>query len=179
MPDLLAVVHAEIRERRDQLRATFDEYERLTGALAALDGARDGASTPPPRRARANQATRAPRPTAAPKLPARKPRAPRGANRAAVLKAVSERPGASASELAAASGVSRPVVYNLLKSLTERGELVRRELPGGVAGYAPTPEPSAFGPSAAPAVADDAPAAGAHAPPAGDGPPAARARRAR
>jgi hypothetical protein len=61
-----------------------------------------------------------------------------------VLAAVSERSCASAGELAAASGVSRAIVYQLLKTLTERGELVRRELPGGVAGYAVPAEPSAF-----------------------------------
>jgi hypothetical protein len=58
--------------------------------------------------------------------------------------AVLRRPDEVFVELAAASGVSRAIVYQLLKTLTERGELVRRELPGGVAGYAVPAEPSAF-----------------------------------
>ncbi|MEA2464568.1 MAG: hypothetical protein QOJ98_2315, partial [Acidobacteriota bacterium] len=69
-------------------------------------------------------------------------RAPRGANRAAVLGVVGERPGVSASELSTASGVTRPVLYALLKTLEGRGEVVKEELPGGVAGYRLTTDAS-------------------------------------
>jgi DNA-binding MarR family transcriptional regulator len=62
-----------------------------------------------------------------------------------VLRAVADRPGASAGELATASGVAKPVLYNLLRRLSERGELVKQELPGGGAGYA---LPGPAGPSA-------------------------------
>ncbi|WP_028060968.1 helix-turn-helix domain-containing protein [Candidatus Solirubrobacter pratensis] len=72
-------------------------------------------------------------------------RAPRDANREAILAAVRERPGASAGELAAAADMSRGVAYGQLKALTESGEIVKRELPGGVAGYAPAPEAAAPG----------------------------------
>jgi hypothetical protein len=67
------------------------------------------------------------------------------ANRAALLEAVRERPGASAGELGAAAGISRPVAYTLLNRLTEGGELVRGELSGGTSGYSLPPEPSAAG----------------------------------
>jgi DNA-binding transcriptional ArsR family regulator len=139
MSELLERVRGEIRARRNELRAAVDEHERLEAAQAALRAVTGGVSQPRP-------AADRPPIASAPRRARRtgSVRAPRGANRAAVLRAVTERPGASAGELAAASGVSRPVVYNLLKSLTERGELVRRELPRGVAGYAPAPEPSAF-----------------------------------
>jgi hypothetical protein len=113
--DLLDRIQAEIRERLAASRAAVDEYERLQAALAAL-------GEEAPRRRPAAQAAR--------------PRARRGANRDAVLRAVAERPGASAGELAAASGVAKPVLYNLLRTLSERGELIRHELPGGGAGYA-------------------------------------------
>ena len=63
-------------------------------------------------------------------------RAPRGANREAVLAVVRERPGVTASELAAASGVTGGTLYSLLRRLTEQGELTKRELPGGQTGYA-------------------------------------------
>src|SRR4051812_34915156 len=63
-------------------------------------------------------------------------RAPRGANREAVLAVVRERPGVTASELAAASGVTGGTLYALLRRLTEAGELEKRELPGGQTGYA-------------------------------------------
>src|SRR3954467_9537810 len=76
-----------------------------------------------------------PRTRAASGKPARA-RAPRGANRTAVLAVVRERPGVTASELAAASGVTGGTLYALLRRLTEQGELAKRELTGGQTGYA-------------------------------------------
>jgi hypothetical protein len=63
-------------------------------------------------------------------------RAPRGANREAVLAVVRERPGVTASELAAASGVTGGTLYALLRRLIAQGELAKRDLPGGQTGYA-------------------------------------------
>ena len=63
-------------------------------------------------------------------------RAPRGANREAVLAVVGERPGVIAREVAAASGVTGGTLYSLLARLTARGELAKRDLPGGQTGYA-------------------------------------------
>ena len=48
---------------------------------------------------------------------------------------VRERPGVTAAELALASGVQQATLYGLLRRLLERGELARRELPGGQTGY--------------------------------------------
>jgi hypothetical protein len=78
-------------------------------------------------------------------------RAPRGANREAVLKIVADRPGVTAAELAAASGIARNTLSPLLRRLVERGELSRRELPGGQTGYAAGEEPSAAAEGEAPA----------------------------
>src|SRR4051794_12006373 len=75
------------------------------------------------------------RPPRAARGTAGRARAPRGANREAVLAVVRERPGVSAGELAAASGVSGGTLYALLRRLTEQGELAKRELPGGQTGY--------------------------------------------
>jgi DNA-binding MarR family transcriptional regulator len=63
-------------------------------------------------------------------------RAPRGANREAVLRIVGERPGVTASELAASSQVTGGTLYTLLRRLLDEGTLEKRELPGGRAGYA-------------------------------------------
>jgi hypothetical protein len=63
-------------------------------------------------------------------------RAPRGANRAAVLSVVVDRPGATSGEIAAASGVDRNVVYSVLRVLVANGELRKEELPTGTTGYA-------------------------------------------
>ena len=70
-------------------------------------------------------------------------RAPRGANRAAVLAVIGERPGVSARELAAASGVSRGTLYALLRTLTEHGEVAAQPLPSGHTGYTLAATPTA------------------------------------
>jgi hypothetical protein len=171
MAELLDRIHAEIRERMAESRAAAQEYDRLQAALAALGGPSEApAPAAAPRRAR----------RAAPQ-----PRAPRGANREAVLRALEERPGASASELAAASGVNRTVLYGVLNRLIEQAEVAKEELPGGTTGYKRIREESSAFPARAAAEApEDAPApeAAAEAPgpdpdgpapgdDAGDGPP--------
>jgi hypothetical protein len=67
--------------------------------------------------------------------PARE-RAPRGANRDAVLRAVAARPGVTMRELAAATHVKRSSLPPLLRTLTLRGELEKRTRPDGQTGYA-------------------------------------------
>jgi DNA-binding transcriptional ArsR family regulator len=131
-PDLLDRIQEEIRERLDASREAVREYERLQAALEALDGAARPASrgdrtqTPTVARTRARRRVR----------PAgSRRRAPRGANRDAVLRVVGERPGITTSELAAASGVAKPTLYALLSSLTKQGVLQRQQLPGGQSGY--------------------------------------------
>jgi sugar-specific transcriptional regulator TrmB len=64
-------------------------------------------------------------------------RAPRGANREAILSVVGERPGASAAEIADVTKISRAVTYNTLAKLVEQGKLDKTELPGGQTGYKP------------------------------------------
>src|SRR5689334_18143200 len=125
MAELLDRIHAEIRERLEASRAAALEYERLEAALAAM-----GAPAPAP----------APRRRAS-----AEPRAARGANREAVLRALEERPGASASELATASGVARTALYAVLNRLIEAGEVAKEELPSGATGYKLVrEEPTAF-----------------------------------
>jgi hypothetical protein len=62
-------------------------------------------------------------------------RAPRGANREAILKVVGERPGVSATEIADVTKISRAVTYNTLAKLVAQGQLTKTELPGGQTGY--------------------------------------------
>lgn len=156
MAELLDRIHAEIRERLEASRAAAQEYERLEAALAAMGG---------PARA------------AAPRRRPAERRAPRGANREAVLRALEERPGASASELATASGVARTALYGVLNRLIEAGEVAKEELPGGATGYKLLrEEPTAF--PAPEAGADDEPPAVAAPPsdePGEDEPPLAAA----
>ena len=53
-----------------------------------------------------------------------------------MLAVIRERPGVTARELAAASGVTGCTLYSLLARLSARGELAKRDLPGGQTGYA-------------------------------------------
>ena len=114
---LLDQIRSQIRKRVRELEPVAREYERLDAALTALGGPVDEPAA---------RSAVGPKPSAAVKRRAKRPtfdrqppakRAPRGANRAAVVGALSERPGASANELSAASGVGRPVLYALLKRL--------------------------------------------------------------
>jgi MarR family protein len=133
MPDLLDRIKTEIHERLEESRAAVAEYERLEAARRALDGS--GGSTATRGSARRTQRA-APRQRSTGRRGSARQRAPRGANRDAVLRVVSERPGVTTAELAVASGVDRNTLYALLANLTKRGELERRRLPGGKAGYA-------------------------------------------
>jgi len=62
-------------------------------------------------------------------------RAPRGANREAILSVVAERPGTTAAEISDVTKISRAVTYNTLAKLIEQGKLEKTELPGGQTGY--------------------------------------------
>ena len=171
-----AEARSEVSSRLADLRPVVEEYELLTGALAALDavdGASDGDGQHRRTRPRSGQgparrrpaATMEPEPEPEPEPVASaegvgvdgadsssgsshrragkrtagsrpRKRAPRGANRAAVLSVVVDRPGATSGEIAAASGVDRNVVYSLLRLLVANGELRKEELPTGTTGYA-------------------------------------------
>jgi|SRR4051794_24493712 sugar-specific transcriptional regulator TrmB len=146
---LLDQIRLQIRDRVRELEPAAHEYERLDAALTALGGPADArASTPAlaPAAQEAAVSTRRPK-TPASGRRANSKRAPRGANRAAVLATLAERPGASASELSTASGVARPVLYALLKTLEERGELTKEDLPGGASGYRLASPTAADGPA--------------------------------
>src|SRR4051794_37746638 len=124
---LLNRVQDEIRQRLRDLEPAVREYERVEAALAALRGV--GASARDGREPAAD--TRAPTPStrrSSGRRRARTERAPRGANRAAVLRVLGERPGVSVNELSADAGVGKPVLYNLLKTLEQRGEVAKERL---------------------------------------------------
>ncbi len=134
MPDLLDRIREEIDLRRAELRPLVAEHARLDAALQALGEVPTHARVPPaagsPRKAK----------SAAPKTPPadRRKRAPRGANREAVLRAARERPGATSAELAVVSKVEPNTLHGLLARLVKAGELQKRALPTGRTGYAPS-----------------------------------------
>ena len=129
MPDLLNDIREQLNARLAELRPLVDEHGRLNAALQAL-----GEATP--RAARAAPAETTSARTHKPPPAKRRKRAPRGANRQAVLQAVSERPGGTRAELAAVSGVDPNTLSALLARLVKADELQTRVLPTGRTGYA-------------------------------------------
>jgi CRP-like cAMP-binding protein len=133
MPDLLKDIREQLDARLAELRPLVDEHGRLNAAMKAL-------SETKPRAAGATPASSPVKTTSArahkPPPAKRRKRAPRGANRQAVLRAASERPGATRAELAAVSGVDPNTLSALLARLVKAGELQTRALPTGRTGYA-------------------------------------------
>jgi hypothetical protein len=149
MPEsLLNRIHSELRARVHELQSAVDEYEQLQAADAALAGLAPGQ----PSDGRPSEAASPDGPSPRPSRPRRSSgtRAPRGANRAAVLRVVEQRPGVSVAELASASSVGRTVLYGLLRRLEEQGEVAKEQLPGGSTGYRLSSPPSAEPASAPP-----------------------------
>jgi hypothetical protein len=135
MPDqLLDRVLAEIRERLEASRGAYEESQRLEAALTALGRGR--AAEPSRPRATSRRASRSRARSSV--------RAPRGENLRRIRELVAERPGATAAEIAAATGIARPTVASTLGKLARDGELEKTMLPSGAVGYRPA--------TAAPAV---------------------------
>jgi hypothetical protein len=133
MPEMIARVRKEMQERLREIESELASVEALINEKARLEHA---LATPP-------FAVESPAQAAAPakrRKPAR-PRAPRGANQAAVRAALETRPGATVAEVAAASGVGRAQVCALLRAGVEKGELKLVELSGGQLGYRVAVEP--------------------------------------
>jgi len=125
---LLDRVLREIRERRNESRAAYEESQLLQAALAALDrgsGADTAAGRTVPRGARQTR-----RKSGA--------RAPRGENLRRIRETIEQRPGSTAGEVAAATGIGRPTVASTLGKLARGGELEKTGLPGGGVGFQPT-----------------------------------------
>jgi sugar-specific transcriptional regulator TrmB len=128
--------------RRD-LEARLSEIERELAGLEPLISERErirAALARPPFAGRARPATKG---TSARKS---RSRAPRGANREAILGVVGERPGVSAAEISDVTKISRAVTYNTLAKLVEQGRLEKTQLPGGQTGYKPAVSAPIVGP---------------------------------
>jgi hypothetical protein len=116
---LLHHIVREIGERNEASRAAFEESRRLEAALAALDevagdGAGASASRPGPRRRIARRAGS---------------RAPRGENARRIRAEIEQRPGATAGDVAAVTGIARSTVASTLGKLARGGELENRCCP--------------------------------------------------
>src|SRR4051812_46482304 len=128
MPDeLLDRILAEIRERLEASRGAYEESRRLEAALKAFGSGR--APEPSRPKAPSRRASRSPARSS--------PRAPRGENLRRIRALVAERPGATAAEIASATGIARPTVASTLGKLARDGELEKTKLASGAVGYRP------------------------------------------
>ena len=97
LPDLLERIREELNARLGELRPLVDEHGRLEAAMHALADVRHAPTSTAPASSPVKPTTARAQKTQPTK---RRKRAPRGANRQAVLRAASERPGATRAELA-------------------------------------------------------------------------------
>ena len=152
--DLIDNFQQRIQARLRELSGSVAEYERLNNAMAALgnvpssgDGAsakprRKGPGRPPGKRSKSTSVSSSPSSgddsSAAASAPATRrkrkagKRAPRGANRQAILKALEASKGElSVGDVASASGVGRVSADQILKKLQEEGAVSQRQETNG------------------------------------------------
>ena len=124
MADLVTQIQSDIERRLKELRPLLAEKEQLEAVLAALTSEPSnggGAAVAAPRA----RAVRTPAPAAerAPYAGGKRRRAPRGANREAILQVVRERPGVSAAEVAEVTKIAKPTVHTTISQLKRKGIL--------------------------------------------------------
>lgn len=105
------------------------EYERLEAALAALVSTpgNNTAERLTPSRGRSSSKP-------AKRRPARR-RTPRGQNQARILQVISSSPEATVSDIQDATGIDKPIIYNITRKGIEDGILDRVVLAGGIQGF--------------------------------------------
>jgi DNA-binding transcriptional ArsR family regulator len=134
MADLVGQIQRDIEKRLAELRPLIAEKEQLEAVLAALKNGTAAAGGG----GAVAAAPRAPRTTTTRAAAGRAPyaggksrRAPRGANREAILSVVRERPGVSAAEVAAITRIAKPTVHTTISQLKRKG-ILESEGSGGV-----------------------------------------------
>jgi len=126
MADLVGQIQRDIEKRLQELRPLIEEKERLEAVLAALTNGSGSAPAAPPVRATTTRAA-----VRAPYAAGKGRRAPRGANREAILSVVRERPGVSAAEVAEITKIAKPTVHTTISQLKRKG-ILEPEGSGGV-----------------------------------------------
>ena len=126
---------ADTRAARARAGGAASARARRSSGTAAAGGGRERSRARAGGRSRSVRVDKREADAGAAAAPVRK-RAARGANRQAVLRVISERPGVTARELAGSSQVAAGTLNTLLRRLTDEGTLEKRELPGGQSGYA-------------------------------------------
>jgi predicted HTH transcriptional regulator len=127
MADLVGQIQRDIEKRLQELRPLIEEKERLEAVLAALTNGSAHAVASAPRA----RVTATPPAARAPYAAGKGRRAPRGANRDAILAVVRERPGVSAAEVAEITKIAKPTVHTTISQLKRKG-ILEPEGSGGV-----------------------------------------------
>ncbi len=120
MAELVGQIQRDIEKRLRELRPLIEEKEQLEAVLAALNGDYSAPANGNAGRPRARAAAPSGR---APYAGGKSRRAPRGANREAILKLVGERPGISAAEVAEITNIAKPTVHTTISQLKRKGIL--------------------------------------------------------
>lgn len=123
MADLVGQIQRDIEKRLAELRPLLAEKEQLESVLAALTNEQNGGAAPRTRAPRAATSPAAGASARAPYAGGKSKRAPRGANREAILQVVRERPGVSASEVADVTKIAKPTVHTTISQLKRKGIL--------------------------------------------------------
>lgn len=122
-------IRQEAEARLRELEPMLEEAALLRGVLAALDGPApaEAAEDSPPARPEQHSAE-----------PARRSRrtAPSGANKQRILEVIADSPGITPREIAAQTGIDRPVVASTVNRLKRRGEVRPEAAPGRRGGVA-------------------------------------------
>ncbi len=120
MAELVGQIQRDIEKRLRELRPLIEEKDQLEAVLAALNGDYSPPANGTAGRPRARAAVPSGR---APYAGGKSRRAPRGANREAILKLVGERPGISAAEVAEITNIAKPTVHTTISQLKRKGIL--------------------------------------------------------
>ena len=117
----LNTIRADLKARLNVVRAAAEEARQLEAMLRVLDTERPSAD----RHSQERQIGRA----------------PRGSNKAAIVKTVGERPGITVAELARETRIDKATVYTAAGKMVKDGTLALEKLPGGQNGYRVPPAP--------------------------------------
>jgi sugar-specific transcriptional regulator TrmB len=126
--DVIAGLKRDLEQRLNDIERELAAYEPLMREREQIEAALHRPPFAAERRPAATRGTSPRKQTS---------RAPRGANREAILSVVTERPGASAAEISDVTKISRAVTYNTLAKLVSQGKVEKTDLPGGQTGYKP------------------------------------------
>jgi Winged helix-turn-helix DNA-binding len=124
--EVVKLIENRLKEIDKQLQPLTElqrERDKLKEALGALSGGEPRRSSPRRARKPGGRRSRSGK------------RAARGSNLAAITDFVSSNAGATAGEIAEATGISRGVVYSATSRLSSSGKLERVPKPDGQVGY--------------------------------------------